>query len=133
MCTALAVIFTVARMRLQYLHNRELYINDYLIYLAMIFHLISTIVYEVMSLPMHSLVAAKFGLEQVTALNISRFEYYLRLQFIPRSTNSSHNQRYYGRRNGATFDSLPRIYTLPLQNIVKNRPLQYVNPAAPRR
>lgn len=35
--TALAAIFTAARTRLQYLHNRRLYINDYLICLTLVF------------------------------------------------------------------------------------------------
>ena len=45
----------------------------------------------------------------------------IRLFFIPRSANSSRNQRSYGRRNEAPFDSLPRKDTLPLQNLVKTR------------
>lgn len=45
----------------------------------------------------------------------------IRLFFIPRSANSSRNQRSYGRRNEAPFDSLPREDTLPLQNLVKTR------------
>ena len=43
----------------------------------------------------------------------------IRLFFIPRSANSSRNQRSYGRRNEAPFDSLPRKGTLPLQNLAK--------------
>lgn len=79
--TALAAIFTVARTRLQYSHNRRLYINDYLICLALIFQLILSVLYQVMSPPMYGLEAAMYGLEQVTTSNIPRFEYYLRLQF----------------------------------------------------
>ena len=79
--TVLAAIFTAARTRLQYLHNRRLYINDYLICLALIFQLVLSILYQIMSPPMYSLVAAMDGLEQITAANIIRFEYYLRLQF----------------------------------------------------
>ena len=79
--TALAAIFTAARTRLQYLHNRRLYINDYLICLALVFHLILSILYQVMSPPMYSLVAAMEGLEQITASNLTRFKYYLPLQF----------------------------------------------------
>ena len=45
----------------------------------------------------------------------------IRLFFIPRSANSSRNQRSYGRRNEAHFDSLPRKDTLPLQDLVKTR------------
>ena len=45
----------------------------------------------------------------------------IRLFFIPRSANSSRNQRSYGRRNEAPFDSVPRKDTLPLQNFVKTR------------
>ena len=43
---------------------------------------------------------------------------------IPRSANSSCNQRSYGRRNEAPFDSLPKKDTLSLQNLVKNCYLQ---------
>ena len=73
-------MFTTARTRLQYLHNRRLYTNDYLICLALIFRLVLSILYQVMSPPMYSLVTAMDGLEQITASNIIRFEYYLRLQ-----------------------------------------------------
>ena len=49
---------------------------------------------------------------------------FIRLFFIPRSANSSRNQRSYGRRNEEPFDSLPKKDTLPLQNLVKNLHLQ---------
>ena len=77
----MTAIFTAARTRLQYLYNRRLYINDYLFCLALIFHLVLSILYQVMSPPMHSLVAATLGFEQVTASNIILFEYSLCLQF----------------------------------------------------
>ncbi|CAF9935799.1 hypothetical protein IMSHALPRED_010355 [Imshaugia aleurites] len=80
--TALAATFTVAGTRLQYLHNRRLYINDYLICLALIFQLTLSILYQIMSPPMYSLEAAMHDLEPVTASNILRFDYYLRLQFV---------------------------------------------------
>lgn len=79
--TGLAAMFTAARTWLQYLHNRRLYINDYLIGLALFFHLVLSILYQVMSPSMYSVVAAMDGLEQITASNIIRFDHYLRLQF----------------------------------------------------
>lgn len=72
----------MAGTRLQYLHNRRLYINDYLICLALIFQLTLSILYQIMSPPMYSLEAAMHDLEPVTASNILRFDYYLRLQFV---------------------------------------------------
>ena len=48
----------------------------------------------------------------------------IRLFFIPRSANSSRNQRSYGRRNEAFFESSSRKDTVPLQNFVKTRPPQ---------
>ena len=61
--TALAATFTVTRTRLQYSHNQRLHINDYLICLALIFHIVLSILYQVMSPSMYSLEAAMNGLE----------------------------------------------------------------------
>ena len=79
--TSLAAIFTVVRTRLQYLHNRRLYINDYLICLAFAVHVVLSTLYQIMSPPMYDLEIVTYRLHQITGSEILRFEFYLRLQF----------------------------------------------------
>ena len=79
--TCLAAISTTIRTRLQYRHNQRLYVNDYLICLALIFHVILSILFQLMSPPMYSFVAVLSSSAQPSHSHITHIEYYLRLQF----------------------------------------------------
>lgn len=79
--TAIATFFTILRTWLQYSHNRCLFANDILIFLALMFHVVLSILYQFMSPPMYEVVAVGVKSQIANALFASHFVRYLRLQF----------------------------------------------------
>lgn len=73
--------FTALRTFYQYRSNRTFYSNDYLILLAMLFHLLSAAVYQVALPPMYELALVGAGILPVTENFAPNANFFLRLQF----------------------------------------------------
>ena len=74
--TMLAASLTVLRTLLQYKHNERLYLNDYLITLALLFQLALSILYTVFAPLMYEVVAiAAFGARQTTSFGHHHVQY----------------------------------------------------------
>lgn len=79
--TILAAGFTALRTWLQYSHNRRFYINDYLIIAAMIFHVLTSILYQLIGPPMYDLEPVAMGVAMPNPSRLPSYNYFLRLQF----------------------------------------------------
>jgi hypothetical protein len=78
---AVAAIFTALRTWLQYRHNQCLYINDILILAALMFLIVTSILYQLASPLMFELEAMTGGYEVPTPTLIDRLDMFLRLFF----------------------------------------------------
>ena len=75
------MFFTILRTWLQYSHNRRLFANDILIFLALTFHVVLSILYQFMCPPMYEIVAVGVKSQIPNALFASYFVRYLKFQF----------------------------------------------------
>ncbi|KAJ5384947.1 hypothetical protein N7517_002858 [Penicillium concentricum] len=78
---ALSFIFIVIRTYVQYQNSKQLFLNDYWIFLAMVCHLASAIVYQFAMSPMYEVAYIGARLKTPTAGFMDRASLYLKLQY----------------------------------------------------
>lgn len=77
----LCVAFVALRTHIQYQNSKRLFVNDYLIFAALILHIVSAILYQYAIPPMYELVQVGMKLRAPSADFVKNATLFLKLQF----------------------------------------------------